>query len=890
MEDLPSSRFMDATFFSTGLPGLDRALRGILPGDNVVWQFDSVSDYQALIPPFCESARKSGRPLVYFRFAEHPPLLPEDSGADIHIFKPEDGFETFTGNIHRVIRDKGRGAYYVFDCLSVLATCWFSDQMLGNFFQLTCPYLFDLETLAYFGLFRHQHSSEAILPIQTTTQLFLDLYEHKGRRYVRPLKVQHRFSATMNMLHLWQGESFTPVGDSAVIAEILTSARWSGLHSDRRPGFWERSFLDAQEVLDDIEAGNRLPAEAHHQAERLLPMIITRDERIGEMAGHYMTLSDILDVRRRMIGTGLIGGKAVGMLLARAILKNKSPRFGDLLEAHDSFFIGSDVFYTYLVRNGIWSVRQQQRDSEDFYENATRARRLIVTGTFPTETVVQFQEMLDYFGQSPFIVRSSSLLEDNFGNAFAGKYESVFCANQGPRAQRLEDFMAAVRAIYASSMSERALRYRAQRGMLDKDEQMALLVMRVSGRPYARKFYPPLAGVGFSFNPYVWSDTIDPKAGVIRLVFGLGTRAVDRSDDDYTRLVALNAPERRPEQNVEELRQYTQRKVDYIDLDDNRLASGFFTDLAPDARGLPLDLVSSSDTSSRELRELRAHGRNVQENRILTFDRLLKETPFVEQMREMLRILHEAYNHPVDIEFTANFLDDGSYRINLLQCRPLQVHGSESVDLPQIVVPEEDRIVAARGAVIGQSRVVDVDRFIYVRPSVYGQLPVRDRYEVVSVLGHLNRLLPPRDQEVTVLLGPGRWCTSSPSLGIPVAFADINRVSIVCEIVAMHRDLIPDVSLGTHFLNELVEMDMLYLALFPSQGGNVLNEKFFLENPSRLLDYLPDAARWLDGVRVVETAALRPRVPRVRLVANAVEQKVDCFVDAGEDLDAPSAD
>ncbi len=89
--------------------------------------------------------------------------------------------------------------------------------------------------------------------------------------------------------------------------------------------------------------------------------------------------------------------------------------------------------------------------------------------------------MLDYFGQSPIIVRSSSLLEDNFGNAFAGKYDSVFCVNQRPREKRLEDLLSAVRTIYASTMSERALMYRARRGILDRDEQMGLLVQRVSG-------------------------------------------------------------------------------------------------------------------------------------------------------------------------------------------------------------------------------------------------------------------------------------------------------------------------------------------------------------------------------------------------------------------------
>jgi len=868
--------------FSTGLPGLDRILRGLLPGDNVVWQIDSLEDYQALVTPYVEAALRTSRPVVYFHFADHDALIPEGSGVHVYTFRPDEGFETFIGNIHEAIAKAGRGAYYVFDCLSELADCWYSDEMLGNFFKLTCPYLFDLETLAYFALFRNHHSARAIDPVTSTAQLFLDVYHHRGY-YVRPLKVQHRYSTTMNMLHRWENENFTTVSDSVVIAEILTSAKWSGLHSDRRPGFWERAFLDAHEVLDEVQSGLRPETDEQAPFEQLVPMVVTRDTTMHALARKYLTLEDILDVRRRMIGTGLIGGKSVGMLLSRAIIKRTSPAIAELLEAHDSFFIGSDVFYTYLVRNGIWWTRRQQQESDaaGFYENATRARRLIIAGSFPERTIRQFQEMIDYFGQSPFIVRSSSLLEDNFGNAFAGKYESVFCANQGPRTQRLEDFLAAVRTIYASAMSERALRYRDRHGMLDKDEQMALLVMRVSGKAYGKNFYPPVAGVGFSFNPYVWSKDIDPHAGVIRLVFGLGTRAVDRSDDDYTRLIALNAPQRRPEHGFSEVKQYAQRRVDYIDLEANHLTSGYFQDLVDDCDALPLNLTTSID------REAAHHARERQGRsakpmavpRFLTFDNLLKQTGFIATMKEMLRILHEAYDYPVDIEFTVNFDADDQYRINLVQCRPLQVQGATDIILPKTPIQDEDRIISARSAVVGQSRVTRIDTFVYVVPEVYGKLPVQDRYEIARLLGDVNRALKARSEEgITALLGPGRWGTASPSLGIPVSFSDINGVSILCEIVTMRENLTPDVSLGTHFLNELVEINMLYLALFPAQTGSYLNEALFLGAPSQLLAIVPAAEKWQDAVKVVAANDLVPENRIVMLTANALEQEVSCFI------------
>ncbi len=852
---------------TTGLPGLDKVLKGVLIGDNIVWQVDSIEEYQELVTPYCEAAVKNGRRLVYFRYARHEALVSEKMGAEVHELDPEEGFENFIAAIHSVIQRAGLGAFYVFDCLSRLAVDWYSDEMLGNFFMLTCPYLFDMETVSYFAVFRNYHTSRAIVPIQNTTQLFLDVYRYKEELYVRSIKVQHRYSPTMNMLHVRHGEAFIPVMSSAVISEILTSAKWSGLRSDSSLGFWESSFLQARELLKSGEYRADLPGKGKAIYEQLVRMVISRDESMQKLIARYFTLQDILDIRKRMIGTGLIGGKAVGMLLAQAIVKKNSPRFIELFEAQDSFFIGSDTFFTFLVRNGIWWVRQNQRDPEKFMEGAEQARLRIITGEFPGYIMKQFDEMLDYFGQAPFIVRSSSLLEDNFGNSFAGKYESVFCVNQGPRERRMQDFVAAVKRIYASSMSEQALRYRARRGMLDKDEQMALLVMRVSGTMHGRHFYPEMAGVGFSFNPYAWHESIDPKAGMIRLVFGLGTRAVAQADDDYTRIVALNAPDKRPEANFDEVAQYTQRRVDYLDLESNQEVSDYFQEVIRDAENLPIDMFTSLDPTQP---------RGAPPHRILTFEKLLAQTGFVDDMREILDTIEAAYSYPVDIEFTANYMEDGNYRINLLQCRPLQVRGSEAIELPEVDIADEDRIVEAHGAVVGQSRVGQVDRFIYIVPERYGQLPVNTRHEIARLIGDINRAEKKDAPECVMIIGPGRWGTSSPSLGIPVSFSDINTVSILCEIVAMHDNLVPDVSLGTHFLNELVEMKMLYLALFPEKGENYLNSAFFEEAPNKLRELVPSAGKWEDTVRVIDAADVAEN-GGIRIIADALRQTVSCY-------------
>ncbi|TFH14583.1 MAG: pyruvate, phosphate dikinase [Lentisphaerales bacterium] len=855
---------------TTGLTGLDEVLKGLLAGDNIVWQVDDIDDYLALVRPYCEAAKSNGKRIVYFRFASHEPLMSGEYGAEIHELKPEGGFESFISSIHGVIEGAGRGAFYVFDCLSELAVDWYSDQMLGNFFMLTCPYLYDMETITYFALFRNRHSSRAIRPIYDTTQLFLEVYKHEGVLCIHPLKVQHRYSPTMNMLHAWRGSEFKAVTSSALISEVLSSVNWQGLHSDGRQGFWERAFGEARELLDAVKRGTIPVEKGQERADQFLRMVVSRDPGMLKLASSHMDIEDVVNIRRRMIGTGLVGGKTVGMLVARNILKRANPRFRKLLEEQDSFYVGSDVFYTFLVANGVWWVREKQRNPATFLDGAEQARQRILTGKFPDYIIKEFEQMLDYFGQFPIIVRSSSLLEDNFGNSFAGKYESVFCANQGPRERRLEDFLAAVRTIYASSMSEKALRYRERRGILGHDEQMALLVMRVSGAMYGRHYYPHAAGVGFSFNPYAWSKYIDPKAGVLRLVFGLGTRAVDRSDDDYTRIVALNAPARRPESNFAEIRQYAQHRMDYLDLAANQLVSGDFMEVAKKNESLPIEMFGSIDTSDQRPGAAREW--------VLTFDQLLSETDLVADMRTILNTLQTAYDYPVDIEFTLNFLEDGNYRINLVQCRPLPVQGGEAVNLPVLDVSEEKTILRAHGAVIGKSRLIDITRMVYVVASEYSILTQRDRFEIARLVGKVVRVQDGAAANAIMLIGPGRWGTSTPSLGIPVSFAEINRAAVVCEVASMSEQIVPDVSLGTHFLNELVEMDMLYVALFPDEKGNYLDSEFFETAPNALAGIVPDAAKWERVVRVVQPGP-DSAVSAIKLHANALEQEVVCYLE-----------
>ncbi|MGC4064262.1 MAG: PEP/pyruvate-binding domain-containing protein [Polyangiaceae bacterium] len=475
--------------------------------------------------------------------------------------------------------------------------------------------------------------------------------------------------------------------------------------------------------------------------------------------------------------------------------------------------------------------------------------------------MARFSDMLDYFGQSPIVVRSSSLLEDTFLNSFPGKYESVFCPNQGTRQRRLEQFLHAVRLVYASSFSEDALLYRAKRGLLDRDEQMALLVQRVSGNKFGPFFYPHLAGVGMSLNPFVWSPELDPTAGLVRLVFGLGTRAVDRNDDDYTRIISLDLPLKRPESSTEDIREHTQRRIDYLDLERNQFESDYFSNVVERSPGL-----CANAFAKRRFVEGR-DGTSVLGAYELELDGLLRKTTLVSELRAMLSTLRKAYGCEVEIEFTANFRDCDDYTIHLLQCRPLRVRGRDSGIDATSSSPDEIVLIRSHGAVLGSSRVAPIERICYVSVSEYGRLPMRDRYAVARLVGRIVRASVTERVEHLLLVGPGRFGTTVPELGVPVTSGELNGVSVLCEIDRMHEGLNPELSFGTHFFHEIVESDLLYIGCAVTSESSHFEQDYFESAENRLGELFPADCALEDVVRIIEPPIERRLTMRADNVA-----------------------
>jgi len=874
---------MPSRIVTSGLTALDQVLQGLRLGDNVVWQVDNLDDYRHFAEPFARQAIRDGRRCVYFRFAPHPPILPKIDGLDTIHLSAQAGFDSFSAMLHQIIEAEGREVFYVFDSLSALVVEWATDELLANFFQVTCPFLFELDTVAYFALTRGRHSHSAVARVRDTTQVLLDIYQVDGNMYLHPLKVWDRYSPQMFLSHMMSDGEWLPVFGSGDAAAVSASASRHPLQRRTKSlAPWESVYRRLIRYQESGKPLDEKTSEIVALKQELSRMMIGNHPEFNRLVDAYVTMDDLFAIRDRLIGSGRIGGKAAGMLVARRILLSEKGEtdFAEILEAHDSFYIGSDVFFTFLVNNDLFRLRLQlSRATNISHEEFAEVEKRFLAGSFSPTVTEQFRDMLAYFGEAPIIARSSSLLEDNFGNAFAGKYRSEYCANQGSPEERLNAFLRAVKLVYASALNPDAMAYRRARNLGERDEQMAILVQRVSGTPYKQFFFPNLAGVAFSRNPYAWTDRIDPARGMIRLVFGLGTRAVNRVGNDYPRMIAVSHPQLRPEAGAK-IAKYSQWEVDLIDLEDNAFTTRPLAEVL-EGRDYPnLHLFVSLMKDGYPADPWTSRLETTQEDLVLTFNHLLAKTSFVRFIGEMLTRLEKAYGQPIDTEFTAAVYAEDRVRINLLQCRPMRLPGAAGrVQLPEGIPPEQ--IIFRSGRTISGGVTPPIRYLLYIDPVGYGAVgSLEVKKSLGRVVGRINEH-PDVARGRILMMGPGRWGSSNINLGVNVSYADINNTTVLVEMAREEAGQAPEVSYGTHFFLDLVEAQIIYLPVYPNDPEAEFNREIFESLPNILTDLLPDAERFREVIRVFDLPAATGGL-YAHVVADPQSQRAVCYLDAGK--------
>jgi len=581
-------------------------------------------------------------------------------------------------------------------------------------------------------------------------------------------------------------------------------------------------------------------------------------EFIG-VAKSFLRVRDFEWILDRVIGPskgqGRIGGKAAGMYLGYRILQGEQLEHGSdpIAQVHlpESWFVRSDVIERFLHLNRLDEYQSQKyKPAEEIRNEYPLIRQIFQNAEFPAEFVSQLDRLLTAVGQHPLIVRSSSLLEDRFGAAFSGMYASVFLGNQGGKHERLKALLGAVAEVFASTLAPNPLTYRRRHNLIDYNEDMAILIQKVVGRRHGRYFLPDFAGVGFSRNEYRWSPRLRAEDGLARLVYGLGTRAVDRSGNDHCRMVALGAPMLRPEVTPERQAHYSQKIVDAIDLHDDRFSSVPFPRVIDEGPGAPgLEWAASIRTEDGLVEPMGGLDGVPPGRMCLTFDRLLSRTRFAAMMRERLRRLEDAFGTPINVEFAQ--VEDRFY---LLQCRPLvQAEAAEAGKLPRGV--PRDRVVFFTRGLVRSGEVRDIAYVVYVDPRAYDALDLERRTAIGRAVARVNDAL---EGQTYLLLGPGRWGTNDPQLGVKVYYSDINHCSVLIEIAHRRGEYVPEVSYGTHFFQDLVEDGIYYLALHPDEGEDHLHGPFFDRSPNALGDVSRRDADLASCLRVIRVADAAP--------------------------------
>jgi hypothetical protein len=647
----------------------------------------------------------------------------------------------------------------------------------------------------------------------------------------------------VHVIELWVKDD-----KSGFLVEAVENQRTSlGEIADALERFQQMGFED-KELSRSVQLGLRVS---------LVRRFLTEDLEYINTAKHYLHVHDFCDIVQRVVSPagsrGKLGGKSSGLLLAYNIVR-RSEEYEDALGAikiPKTWYLTSDGILAFIDHNHLQDIHNRKYlEIEQIRKEYPHIVQAFKNSDFPKEILKGLAVALDDMGDRPLVVRSSSLLEDRIGSAFSGKYKSLFLANRGTKRERMLALLDAIAEVYASIFSPDPIEYRAERGMLDLHEEMGVMVQEVVGTKVGRYFLPAFGGVAFSNNEFRWSPRITREDGLVRMVPGLGTRAVDRLSDDYPVLLAPGQPGLRANVTPQEVLRYSPKRVDLINLEANRFATVLISDLLRqygakypmfkqvfslcDREGLHpvggLDWDGSTDDI------------------VATFEGLATATPFLAQMRSLLRVLREKIGGPVDIEFAHDGTD-----FYLLQCRPQSYMDEVAAQPIPRDIPAE-RIIFTAKRFVSNGRVPDITHIVFVDPHQYERLENLDALRNVGrAMGRLNRLLPKRQ---FAMIGPGRWGSRGDiKLGVTVTYSDISNTVLLMEVGEKRGGAMPELSFGTHFFQDLVESAIRYLPIYPDDPGVIFNWPFLLNAPNQFAALVPDFADLADTIHVIDVAA-----------------------------------
>ncbi len=506
------------------------------------------------------------------------------------------------------------------------------------------------------------------------------------------------------------------------------------------------------------------------------------------------------------IGNGALGGKASGLLRVREEILSKldSDQFPYIeVAVPTATVLTTEVFDKFIERNALHEIANSDL-SDDRIAHAFQKAEL------PAEHVGDLRGLISNV-HTPLAVRSSSLLEDDLDHPFAGVYGTKMIPNneieEDARFSRLDE---AIKFVFATTFFAESKSYLASLGSPPGGEKMAVIIQEVVGQRAGDRYYPCVSGVARSHNYYPTGHA-RPDDGVVTLALGLGKTIVDGGLSWSYSPAFPKAPP--PFNDLGELLKNTQTSYWAVHMGDppphdpiretEYLVQPGLAEAEAD--GALRYLVSTYDSGSDRLNP----GLDIHGPRALTFAPLLgsRLLPFNDLLKRLLEISEDALGTPVEIEFAINLdrRDALPARVGFLQVRPMMV-GSDKIGVSERDLFADD-VVLASETVLGNGERTDIEDVVFITPDAFepAKTPA-----IAKELEGINRSLVD-DGRRYLLIGFGRWGTSDPWLGIPVAWGQISGARVIVE--ATLPDVQPDLSQGSHFFHNLLSFHVLYISV-----------------------------------------------------------------------------
>jgi CheY-like chemotaxis protein len=524
------------------------------------------------------------------------------------------------------------------------------------------------------------------------------------------------------------------------------------------------------------------------------------------------------------IGEGSIGGKARGLAFFDSFLKQEmyfSKYRNVTVSIPHTVVLSTEVFDEFMHENDLYTLAVSGISDEEILKAFVAARL--------PEHIYQDLGTIILQARHPLAIRSSSKLEDSYYQPFAGIYNTYMIPIVPVKSLAIRMLESAIKCVYASVFFKSSKAYAMATSNLIDEEKMGIIIQEVCGTQHNDRFYPTFSGVARSINFYPISPE-KPNDGIATVAFGLGKLIAEggtglRFSPRYPHKIIQLA-------NPELALKSTQKYFYALDMNPDRFVP------SPDDKInlLRLPLVEAEEDPTLKLvtsvydfeNQMIRDDPDQPGKRVMTFSNILNHNtfPLAEILSDLLTLGQQAMNNPVEIEFAVN-LDVPSgqpYSFNLLQIRPIVIN-EQSLSF-RIDKPNLDRMIIYSEKALGNGVYSQISDLVYVKPDAFKPA---DSVHIAAELEKLNDQFL-QSQRGYILVGPGRWGSCDPWLGIPIKWAHISAARIIVESGLEHFRVDP--SQGTHFFHNLTSYGVGYLTVNPYMQDGVYDIDYLNRQPA----------------------------------------------------------